>query len=103
MFFFCDVVILFSGIMYAFATLGPAMGYIIGGRFLDIYVDFDQIPSNEYVSPSLSLSLIAYNLSCLMTKPTKWHVRPAKTQISLGIHPVWSVFAVRMKKAWVIS
>ena len=29
-------------------------------------------------------------MSCLMTKPTKWHVRPAKTQISLGIHPVWS-------------
>ena len=25
-----------------------------------------------------------------MTKPTKWHVHPAKTQISLGIHPVWS-------------
>ena len=29
-------------------------------------------------------------LSRRMTKPTKWHVRPAKTQISLGIHPVWS-------------
>ena len=39
-------------------------------------------------------------MSCLMTKPTKWHVRPAKTQISLGIHPV---FAVRMQKAWVLS
>ena len=25
-----------------------------------------------------------------MSKPTKWHVRPAKTQISLGILPVWS-------------
>ena len=25
-----------------------------------------------------------------MTKPTKWHVRPAKIQISLGIRPVWS-------------
>ena len=25
-----------------------------------------------------------------MTKPTKWSVRPAKTQISLGIRPVWS-------------
>ena len=25
-----------------------------------------------------------------MTKLTKWHVRPAKTLISLGIHPVWS-------------
>ena len=30
-------------------------------------------------------------------------LRPAKTQISLGIRPVWSVFAVRMKKAWVLS
>ena len=29
-------------------------------------------------------------MSCLMTKPTKWHVHPAKTQISLGIRPVWS-------------
>ena len=25
-----------------------------------------------------------------MTKPTKWHVRPAKTQINLGVRPVWS-------------
>ena len=25
-----------------------------------------------------------------MTKPTKWHVGPAKTQISQGIGPVWS-------------
>ena len=33
---------------------------------------------------------VSHNLSHLMTKPTKWHVRPAKTQISLGIHPVWS-------------
>ena len=29
-------------------------------------------------------------MSCLITKPTKWHVRPAKTLISLGICPVWS-------------
>ena len=39
----------------------------------------------------------------VMTKPTKWHMHPAKTQISLGIHPVWWVFAVRMKKAWALS
>ena len=26
----------------------------------------------------------------LLTKHTKWHVRPAKTQISLGIRAVWS-------------
>ena len=29
-------------------------------------------------------------MSHLMTKPTKWHVRPAKIQISLGIFPVYS-------------
>ena len=38
-----------------------------------------------------------------MTKPTKWFVRPAKTQISLGIRPIWSVFAVRTKKVWFLS
>ena len=36
-------------------------------------------------------------------KTNKVSVRPAKTQISLGIHPGWSVFAVRMKKRWVLS
>ena len=29
-------------------------------------------------------------LNRLVTKPTKWHVCPAKTQTSLGIRPVWS-------------
>ena len=32
-----------------------------------------------------------------ITKPTKWPVLPAKTQISMGIHPVLSVFAVHSK------
>ena len=36
-------------------------------------------------------------LSRLMTKQTKWHVRPAKTQINLGNRPVWSVFHVHLK------
>ena len=31
-----------------------------------------------------------FQLSCDVTKPTNWPVRPAKTQISLGIRPVWS-------------
>ena len=44
-----------------------------------------------------------YIMSRNMTKPTKWHVRPAKTQISMVIRPVWSVFAVCMEKAWVLS
>ena len=36
-------------------------------------------------------------------KTNKISVRPAKTLISLGICPVWSVFIVRMKKAWILS
>ena len=31
-----------------------------------------------------------WNISQRMTKPTKWHIRPAKTQVSLGFRPVWS-------------
>ena len=42
-------------------------------------------------------------MSRLMTKPTKWHVHPPKTQISLGICLVWSVFAVCVKKHWILS
>ena len=37
----------------------------------------------------VQFSLSEY-LSQLMTKPTKWYVRPAKTQLSLTIRPVWS-------------
>ena len=41
----------------------------------------------------------------LMTKPTKWHLHPAKTQIIVGnsTPSLIGVFAVRMKKAWVLS
>ncbi|XP_053383119.1 solute carrier organic anion transporter family member 4C1-like isoform X2 [Mercenaria mercenaria] len=38
---------MYIGILYAFATLGPAMGYIIGGQLLEIYVDFDTVPSSD--------------------------------------------------------
>ena len=36
-------------------------------------------------------------------KTNKMSVRPARTQISLGMRPVWSVFSVHIKKAWVLS
>ena len=36
-------------------------------------------------------------------KTNKMTVRPAKTQISLGIRPVWSESSLRMKKAWALS
>ena len=36
-------------------------------------------------------------------KTNAMSVRPVKTQISLGIRPVWSEFAVRTKKPWVLG
>ena len=46
--------------------------------------------------------MIVLKMSNDMTKPTNW-LCTQRTQISLCIRPVWSVFAVRMKKAWVLS
>ena len=34
--------------MYAFATLGPALRYIIGGQLLDLYVDFNLVIFYSY-------------------------------------------------------
>ena len=42
-----------------------------------------------------------HHLSRRMTKPTKWHVRLAKTRISLGIRS-W-IFTVHMKKHWALN
>ena len=38
-----------------------------------------------------------------MTKPTKWHVRPAKTDQPGHLPGLIRVFAIRMKKASVLS
>ena len=40
-------------------------------------------------------------LSHSMTKPTKCPVHPAKTQISLDIHPVWLDWVFAMRSEWV--
>lgn len=29
--------------MYSFSTLGPALGYVIGGQLLNLYVDFYEV------------------------------------------------------------
>ena len=42
-------------------------------------------------------------MSHLMTKPTKWFLHPAKTQISLGIRPVWSESSLSLATDWVHS
>ncbi len=39
----CDCV----GIMTGTATLGPALGYLVGGMMLDTYTDFREVDANE--------------------------------------------------------
>ena len=74
----------------------------------DLYVQtFTRVkPLGTYIHVHVLVQLknqCAENMSRLVTKQTKWNVRPAKTQISLGTRLFWSVFTVRMKKAWVLS
>ena len=45
----------------------------------------------------------AKEVSCLMTKPTKWHVCPAKTDKPGHPPSLISVITVSMKKTWVLS
>ena len=54
-----------------------------------------------YHAPSHNEQLLYLNgnMSRVMIQPTKW----VCAQISLGIRLVWSVFAVCMKKPWVLS
>ena len=67
------------------------------------YTVFVLIQNDWYSIYHLILSA-RKEMSSSMTKPTKWHMRLAKTQISLGIRPSpIRVLAVRMKKAWVLS
>ena len=44
----------------------------------------------QYKSSHATETLHILYLRCLIIKPTKWPLHPAKTLISLGIHPIWS-------------
>ena len=53
------------------------------------------------VKPQIKQSFsYEFHLSCSTTKPTKWHVHLAKTQISLGIS-LTRIFSVHMKEVQV--
>ena len=66
-----------------FAPLLVAYGI---SRFSHDKAHFISYPQNQRQILRVNL----YCLSCSTTKPTKWLVHPAKTQISMGFSPVWS-------------
>ncbi|XP_076083885.1 solute carrier organic anion transporter family member 4A1-like isoform X3 [Mytilus galloprovincialis] len=45
---------MYIGIFYAFAIVGPAIGYLAGGAFLNLYVDFDSVSTTSLSINSLS-------------------------------------------------
>ena len=58
---------------------------------------FSQIHHKSIIT-KLYLRIHKVQMSRIVTKPTKWHVRPAKTQISLI-----RVFTVHLRKAMILS
>ena len=48
-----------------------------------------------------NVALMMSYLSWSRVKVMKWPVHSAKIQISLGLCPVWSVFAVRFQPLWI--
>ena len=83
------------GLRWVIVALWATCGMIM---FHDISVSDDVCNSSFKL-----LKIIDMHLSRRMTAPTKWPVCPAKTQIGLGIIPVWSVFPVCMKKYWALN
>ena len=73
--------------------------YLCCLRKTSIQVSFKRFIGLDLITPQST----TYNvkMSRIMTKPTKWHLRPAKTQISLGIRPVWSDYSLCAQ--WVVK
>jgi organic anion transporter 4A len=36
-----------AGVFYAMASIGPAVGYVVGGQTLQIFTDFHTVDANE--------------------------------------------------------
>ena len=63
-----------------------------------------KFPLNNENQSNFEKSISRYQMSSIVTKPTKWHVRPAKTQISLGIRQVWSESSLSAwRKLWYLA
>ena len=87
-----------------------AFEWVYGGREVPLSHGLDHLYVGKGFSYTRSVN-VSVLFSCLsrsiwagiiligwaMTKPTNWHVPPAKTQVNLGIRPIWSEFSL---SAW---
>ena len=55
---------IFLGIMYAVATLGPALGFLLGGEFLKMYVDLKQVAMLIFFCSVLVVTIVAVFFFC---------------------------------------
>ena len=88
---YITVVVVFCSQVYVgtqFVTIDPSLCWMLTSRDLSTSkkYEFKKLKRN-YQEEAFPEGIY---ISRLMTKSTKWHVRPAKTQISLGIRPVRS-------------
>ena len=63
--------------------------------FLDTFYTVFNI-SKPILRMNINREVWNMKLASAGQKPTKWHVRPAKTQISLGIRPGWSESSIAL-------
>ena len=76
--------------LYMYRVWSEFTGPSMGSQGLKLSSSWDWRMIRLHGSDGWSESSLHTKMSRLMTKPTKWPLRPAKTQISLGIRPVWS-------------
>ena len=68
----------------------PRLIWVFAGRTVILSLLSWGGSNTDHLHCFVDISRFNWYKSRSTTKPTKWPVRPAKTQISLGIHPVWS-------------
>lgn len=60
---FCTVL----GMFYAFSSLGPALGYILGGQLLDVYVDYPKPPPRFVLATLVNIYILCMFYSTTWT------------------------------------
>ena len=74
-----------AGLGLELAILGSAVTLIV-----DCASESGLQKCGLFLRPLAKVRMHFLSVSHLMTNPTKWPLRPAKTQISVGVRPVWS-------------